>query len=119
MKSEIYTKSEVLHHFENLLPRDRYNKPRYINSPNFISICNTLGLIKYKHKVGYTYLKTITNEDINNVIAEIKRRNRIKNHTEVVKEDNLDVMAKKIAESGLYKIENGKVYKKTIIWKEI
>lgn len=122
MKQEIFSKAEVLHHFENIMPRNNRNQVMYVNDPQFISILRKLNIVKYHHGTGYTFVNSvITSNDINNIVTEMKMYNQKKNKTvRPIETSNLDEMAKQVAKSGLYRIdENGKVYKKTVIWKEM
>ena len=122
MKQEIFSKAEVLHHFENIMPRNNRNQVMYVNDPQFISILRKLNIVKYHHLTGYTFVNSvITSNDINNIVTEMKMYNQKKNKTvRPIETSNLDEMAKQVAKSGLYRIdENGKVYKKTVIWKEM
>lgn len=122
MKQEIFSKAEVLHHFENIMPKGKRNQAMYVNDPQFISIIRKLNIVEYHHGAGYTFINNIiTSNDVNNIIAEMKMYNQKKNKTiQPTETSNLDEMAKQVAKSGLYRIdENGKVYKKTVIWKEL
>lgn len=124
MKQEIFSKAEVLHHFENIMPKGKRNQAMYVNDPQFISILRKLNIVKYHHGTGYTFVNNmITNNDVNNIVSEMKTYNQKKNKTvqiTSIETSNLDEMAKQVAKSGLYRIdENGKVYKKTVIWKEL
>jgi hypothetical protein len=121
MKQEIFSKAEVLHHFENIMPKGKRNQAMYVNDPQFISIIRKLNIVEYHYGTGYTFVNSvITSNDVNNIIAEMKMYNQKKNKTvQPTETSNLDEMAKQIAKSGLYRIENGKVYKKTVVWKEL
>ena len=122
MKQEIFSKAEVLHHFENIMPKGKRNQAMYVNDPQFISILRKLNIVEYHHCAGYIFVNNVvTSKDINNIISEMKMYNQRKNKTvQPIETSNLDEMAKQVAKSGLYRIdENGKVYKKTVIWKEM
>lgn len=129
MKQEIFSKAEILHHFENLMPRDNKGRAKYVGDSNFLSTCAKQGLIELVgKKIGYRYMKeVITITDINNLINAIKEGYRIQNNKHISKQPNkqsitekdLDKFIKLVASTDMYKIENGKAYKKTVIWKEL
>lgn len=118
MKTETFTKSEVLHHFEVLMPKDKKSKAKYISAPNFISTCTKLGLIIPLGKGLYTYSDKISEQDVLKIIESLQTYNK-KRNSKKVQTVNLDEMAKQVAKSGLYRIENGKVFKQVLTWVEL
>lgn len=121
MKQEIFSKAEVLHHFENIMPKNSRNQAMYVNDPQFIPLLRKLNIVKYHHLTGYTFVNScITSYDINNIVTEMKAYNQKKNKTvQSTKTFDLDEMAKQVAKSGLYRIEDGKVFKQVLTWVEL
>lgn len=124
MKKEKFSKAEILHHFELLMPRKRNGKAKYVANTNFLTVCGKQGLVKYNFDTNtYSYCKEITKEDIISLCKAIYNYNKtfVKKYTKKPKQqsNNLDEMAKKVAASGLYKIEDGKVFKQMLTWVEL
>lgn len=126
MKTETFTKSEVLHHFEVLMPKDKKSKAKYISAPNFISACTKLGLIIPLGKGLYVYPDKVSEQNVFDLIDALKAYNKKRNAKKPNKKkqstdliESLDEMAKKVAASGLYRIENGKVFKQVLTWVEL
>lgn len=127
-KKEIFSKSEMLHHFENLMPRNEKGNAKYVGDSNFLATCAKQGLIKLvSRRQGYVFVKPfISKSDIDNLIEAIKAGYKSQNNKQLNKkqprqitEKDLDNFIKLVAETGLYEIKDGKVYKKTEAWVEL
>ena len=124
MKQETFSKAEMLHHFENLMPKNNKGKAKYVGDSNFLPVCTKLNLVKCLNRrtSEYIFVKPfISILDINDIIASLKAKYKKHNITKRSKPIiNLDALAKQVAASGLYRIdEDGKLYKKTVVWKEM
>lgn len=124
MKQETFSKAEMLHHFENLMPKNNKGKAKYVGDSNFLPVCAKLNLVKCLNRrtSEYIFVKPfISISDINDIIASLKAKYKKHNITKRSKPIiNLDALAKQVAASGLYRIdEDGKLYKKTVVWKEM
>ena len=126
MKQERFSKAEMLHHFELIMPRKKNGKAMHVGNSSFLTVCGKQGLVKYDFDTNtYVYCKDrITKEDIDSLCKAMYQYNKafVKKYEKKPKQqsDNLDVLAKQIAASGLYRIdEDGKLYKKTVVWKEM
>ena len=104
------------------MPRKRNGKAMHVGNSSFLTVCGKQGLVKYDFDTNiYSYCKEqITQEDIDSLCKAIYQYNKkfVKKY-EKKQSNNLDEMAKKVAASGLYKIENGKVFKQMLTWVEI
>lgn len=125
MKKERFSKAEMLHHFELIMPRKRNGKAKHVSNSSFLTVCGKQGLVKYDFDTNtYSYCKEqITKEDIDALCKAMYQYNKafVKKYEKKPKQqsNNLDEMAKKVAASGLYKIENGKVFKQMLTWVEL
>ena len=125
MKKERFSKAEMLHHFELIMPRKRNGKAIHVGNSSFLTVCGKQGLVKYDFDTNtYSYCKEqITKEDIDALCKAMYQYNKtfVKKYEKKSKQqsNNLDEMAKKVAASGLYKIENGKVFKQMLTWVEL
>ena len=124
MKKERFSKAEMLHHFELIMPRKRNGKAMHVGNSSFLTVCGKQGLVKYDFDTNtYSYCKEqITKEDIDSLCKAMYQYNKsfVKTYEKKPKQsNNLDEMAKKVAASGLYKIENGKVFKQMLTWVEL
>ena len=124
MKKEKFSKAEMLHHFELIMPRKRNGKAMHVGNSSFLTVCGKQGLVKYDFDTNtYSYCKEqITKEDIDSLCKAMYQYNKsfVKKYEKKPKQsNNLDEMAKKVAASGLYKIENGKAFKQMLTWVEL
>lgn len=107
---KILSKNEVLQYFSDC---------KYNTQSEFLSEAAKLNLVKRAGN-GYVLLKDLSLQDMFNVEQRMREvRKNYKNKNKNPESMSLDRMAKIIANSGQYKIENGKVYKLTSIWKEL
>ena len=126
MKQERFSKAEMLHHFELIMPRKKNGKAMHVGNSSFLTVCGKQGLVKYDFDTNtYVYCKDrITKEDIDSLCKAMYQYNKAftKKYEKKPKQqsNNLDALAKQVAASGLYRIdEDGKLYKKTVVWKEM
>lgn len=126
MKTETFTKAEVLHHFEVLMPKDKKSKAQYMSNPHFIAACINLGIIIPVGKGLYAYPDKVSEQNVLDLIDALKAYNKKRNAKKPNKKkqstdliESLDEMAKQVAKSGLYRIENGKVFKQVLTWVEL
>lgn len=130
MKQERFSKAEMLHHFELIMPKNSKGKAKYVNDSKFLQVCAKLDLVKCLNRKNseYIFVKPyISSDDVQNIINMLKkgykkyndnRRNK-PNVMQTITDADLDKFVKELAKTGLYEIRDGKVYKKVTVWKEL